>query len=314
MNKISLIEKLGILWKVSLSSFWFPIILIILLGLSFFLLQTNPKNQKRNKYIYIGFSLLVVFLLIIIYFPSLSRFFDYFMNHVFIAVLFPNPAIYFLMIVITNIIVWVSLFHYKTANLVKKVNVVVYIIMNYLLALTLKVVNVANINGFQEASLLSDKKANALMQLSSSIFVLWILFLILYRVILVYLRKEFKPRLKKVIVSKKKLPKNFKPIELPVFLSGNVGKKKELKDNTEEFEKMFTVEDYRLLRKLLKEEKEKEKNEIVEKNKLEEKREKLLKERDRKLEREKIAEMKLQEKLREEEKFTELEMLYRSIK
>jgi hypothetical protein len=47
---------------------------------------------------------------------------------------------------------------------------------------------------------------------------------------------------------------------------------------------------------------------------LEEKREKLLKERDRKLEREKIAEMKLQEKLREEEKFTELEMLYRSIK
>ena len=312
MNKISLIEKLGILWKVSLSSFWFPIILIILLGLSFFLLQTNPKNQKRNKYIYIGFSLLVVFLLIIIYFPSLSRFFDYFMNHVFIAVLFPNPAIYFLMIVITNIIVWVSLFHYKTVNLVKKINVVVYIIMNYLLALTLKVVNVTNIDVFQEASLFSDKKANALMQLSSSIFVLWIIFLILYRVILVYLRKEFKPRLKKVIVSKKKLPKNFKPIELPAFLSGNVGKKKELKDNTEEFEKMFTVEDYRLLRKLLKE--EKEKNEIVEKNKLEEKREKLLKERDRKLEREKIAEMKLQEKLREEEKFTELEMLYRSIK
>ena len=182
MNKISLIEKLGILWKVSLSSFWFPIILIILLGLSFFLLQTNPKNQKRNKYIYIGFSLLVVFLLIIIYFPSLSRFFDYFMNHVFIAVLFPNPAIYFLMIVITNIIVWVSLFHYKTANLVKKVNVVVYIIMNYLLALTLKVVNVTNIDVFQEASLFSDKKTNALMQLSSSIFVLWIRSKILWKV------------------------------------------------------------------------------------------------------------------------------------
>ena len=31
-------------------------------------------------------------------------------------------------------------------------------------------------------------------------------------------------------------------------------------------------------------------------------------------EKQKIAEMKLQEKIREEEKFTELEMLYRSIK
>ena len=319
MNKISLIEKLGILWKVSISSYWFPILFILLLGLGIVLLQTNPRNQKRNKYIYLVFTLIIALLIIIVYYPSLSKFFDYFMNHVFIAILFPNPALYFCMIIITNIIVWISLFHYKTSTIVKRVNVVIYVIMSYLLALILKVVDITNIDVFQESSLFANKKATALIELSGTIFVLWILFLILYRIILVYIRKEFTPRKKKIIQQKKKLPDNYNPIELPVFINGNVGKRVTLidtpkKEDTSEFEKLLTVEDYRLLRKLLKEEKEKEKHENIIKEELEAEKKSLLRQKEKQQEREKIAEMKLQEKLREEEKFTELEMLYRSMK
>lgn len=314
MNKISLIEKLGILWKVSVSSYWFPVLFILLLGLGIVLLQTNPRNQKRNRYIYLVFTLIIALLIIIVYYPSLGRFFDYFMNHVFIAVLFPNPALYFCMIIIMNIIVWISLFHYKTSIIVRRINVVIYVIMNYLLALILKVVDITNIDIFQEASLFSNKKAIALIELSGTIFVLWILFLILYRVILAYIRKEFTPRKKKVIVSKRKLPENYKPVDPPIFVSGKVSKKETVKEDTSEFEKLLTVEDYRLLRKLLKEEKEKEKREDIIKEELESEKKALLRQKEKLQEKEKIAEMKLEEKIREEEKFTELEMLYRSIK
>ena len=320
MNRISLLEKLRILWKVSLSSYWFPIVLILLVTMGLFFLQTNPKNRKRNRIVYICFSLCIFLLVTIIYYPSLNHFFDYFMDNAFVAVLFPNPAIYFLMLIVMNAIVWISLFHYKTSDTIKKINVIVYIIMNYLLALILKAVKVSNLNIFKEASLFSNEKATALLELSSSIFVIWIIFLILYKIILIYVRKDYKPRIKKVVVARKKLPENFQPIVYPDRLKGNVGKRVTLIEaknpnyDTKEFENMFTVEDYRLLRKILKEEKAKEKNEELEKKILVEEKKQMEREKEKLKEKERIAEMKLQEKIREEEKFTELEMLYRSIK
>ena len=320
MSKISLLEKLKIFWEVSISSFWFPIILVLLIVAGYFFIRTNPRNRKRNKKIYIGLSLFILLLLIIIYHPSLNYFFDYLMDNLFLAILFPNFAIYFAMIIIMNIIVWISIFNYRTSDIIKRVNTIIYILMNYLLALTLKVVDASKLNIFSESSIYASKKATALIELSSLVFVLWIIFLLLYKLILVYVRRDYKPKVRKVIIKKKKLPENYEPTTPPVFIQGMAGKRVTLiddsitKQTTEDLEKMLTVEDYRLLLKILKEEKEKEQIENKEKELIELEKQQLLRQREMQLEKERIAEMKLQEKLREEEKFTELEMLYRSIK
>jgi len=318
MNKLSLLDKWKVFWQVSTSSYWAFIILILLIVAGYFFLKTNPRNQKRNKRIYIGLSSIMILLVLIVYHPSLSQFFDYFMNNVFIAILFPNLALYFAMIIILNIIVWISILNYQSSEIIKRVNVIIYIIMNYLLVLTLKVVDTGKLDIFQKSSVYTNTKATALIEISSFIFILWIIYLILYKIILVYIRKDYKPKVRRVIIRKKKLPENYEPIQMPSYLYGNVGKRtienQNSKEATEELEKMLTVEDYRLLIKILKEEKEKEKKENKEKEIIESEKQQLLRQKRIQEEKEKIAEMKLQEKIREEEKYTELEMLYRSMK
>lgn len=230
MSKISLLGKLGILWKVSISSGLFVIILLVLIGLGILFFMTNKKTVKRNKAIYLIVSCFVILFLLIAYHKSLASMFDYLMNNLFVAVYFPNLAIYFAAIIIMNIILWISLFSFKTGEIIKKINVIVYVVMNYLLALILSVVKNDNLDVFSQSSIYGSKKATALIELSSSIFMVWVIFLILYKIILIYLRKDYKPKVKKVIVRRKvkMLPENFETKRIPEIIYQKQNRKQEV--------------------------------------------------------------------------------------
>ena len=223
MSKLTLWKKLSIFWQVSKSSYLFLIVLAVLLVLGFIFLTTNKRNIKRRKLIYIICSAVILVLMVVFYHGSLASIFDYMMNNLFIAIYFPNLAIYFAAIIIMNIILWVSLFNFKTTNLIKRVNIVIYVIMNYLLALLLSVINTNKLDIFNQASIYGNNNARAIIELSSFVFVIWIIFLVIYKLILIYLRKDYKPKVKKVIVKKtvKKLPDNFIPTTTPEYILGN---------------------------------------------------------------------------------------------
>ncbi len=303
MNRLSLLDKIKILIEVSKSSYWFFIVLFLLVGMGFILFKTNKQTAKKNKKIYILFSALIFIIVLITFQSSLNHLLDYLMNNIFISIFFPNFAIYFLGIIITNIILWISLFHFKTSEMIKKVNIIVYLVLNYLLVLTLSITDTKKIDIFSENSIYQSEKATALIQLSSLIFVIWIMFLILYKIILIYVRKDYKQKVKKVVVTKtvKKLPENYVPTVTPNYLVGTPGKRITLIETNpnrmiEEYERKLTIADYQLLLKILKEEKEKKnsnKNVFIEDS---------------------IKKMKQEEKMRETEKYTELEMLYRGIR
>ena len=380
MNKMSLWDKWKIFFEVSKSSYWFIIVIILLIAMGIIFITTSKRTVKRNKMIYIAFTSIILILLLIIYNESIANIFDYMMNNLFIAIYFPNLAIYFAAIVIMNIIVWISLFHFHSSELIKRLNITIYVFMNYLLALTLSIIKTNNLDVFTQSSVYNNQKATALIELSSIIFIVWIIFLIVYKIILIYVRKEYKPNIKRVIVKKveKILPENFIPIDVPKYIYGQVGKRiipenkivnpianmnnfqlqvptpttievsgqDKIDKNeklTKEFEKLLTIDDYRLLLKLLKEEKEKEQIENLKKQEqinrtIEEEKAQLLKqrqiqqERERKererlermrleqekleqerLEKIRLAELKRKELEKEQEKYTELELLYRSI-
>ena len=343
MSKISLVEKWGILLEVTKSSYWFLLIIALLSILGIMLLNTNKKTKNRNKIIYIAFSSIIVVLVIIMYHGPITNIFDYMMNNFFIAIYFPNLAIYFAALIIMNIILWISLFHKKTSDIIKKTNIIVYILMNYLLILILSIINKENLDVFTQSSVYNNKNATALIELSSLLFIVWIIFLIIYKVILNYLTKDEKEKIKKIIVTKavKILPDNFEPIHVPNYSYGNMSKKKkeisekeyqENKKLTQKFENLLTVDDYKLLLKILKEQKEKEQRERLlneererrEKEKQEwlqfeqERKEAIRIEKERKeafrLEQLRIEELQKKELEQEQEKFTELEMLYRGIR
>ena len=295
MSKLSFLDKLKIFFEVSKNSFWFPIIMILLLGVAVVLLSNKKKSMKQEKTISIIFSILIVLLVFIVYHVSIANIFDYMMDNLFITIYFPTITIYFAAMIITNIIVWISLINQKTSKLIKRVNMIIYILMNYLLALILNIINTEKLDVFTQSSIYSNKKVTALIELSSIVFMVWIIFLILYRIILVYIRKDYKLLETRSIIKRieNKLPDNYKTIQLPSYIKklGKVQeenkviqpipeivdlrletsenttikvdpleeikkKKEETEKLTKEFEKMLTVEDYHLLLKLLQEQKE----------------------------------------------------------
>ncbi len=302
MKKLSLFDKIRILISVSKTSSWSFLVLLLLIIIGIIFFTTNKRTAQRNKKIYIILTGMIGIVVLIAYQSSINHLINYLMDNIWISIMFPNLAIYFLGIIITNIILWVSLFHFKTSNMIKKINIIVYIILSYFLVLLLKVIDVQKIDIFSQESLYYNEQSTALIELSSLLFIVWIIFLVLYKIILVYVRKDYKEKEQKVIIKQpvKILPKNYQPVETPKYLFGNPGKRITLietnpKQLIQNYDNRLTLEEYQLLLKILKEEKEK-------KNKT-----KIM------VEKEQIAAMKKQQRIREEEKYTELERLYRSI-
>ena len=321
MSKMSFMDKIGILFEVSKNSLWVVILIILLIGLGILFYKTDKKNIQRNKIIYLMISIFIIVVLLVSYSSSLSKLLDYMMNNLFIAIYFPNVAIYMAALILMNIILWVSIFHYKTSELIKKLNITVYIVMNYLLALILSIISKENLDIFTQESIYGNKQVTALIELSSTLFMVWIIFLVLYKGVLFYLRKDYQPKVKKVVVRKevKRLPENYSTVVIPNTVKQNE-KSTSWKDTKKKeallqaYEEMLTLEDYKQLLKILKEEqKKKQDNHAKIKNhqdmpgtKIE-----ITLPQPLKLKVEEVQERELE---KEQEKYTELERLYRGIR
>ncbi len=268
MSKMSFLDKLGILVNLTNKYSIYLLIFLVLLIIGILIGFTNKKHIKFVKIVYFLIMIGLMIFMISSYHSSLGNMFSYMMNNFFIAVFFPTIAIYLAAIIAMNIIVWISIFSYKTSKPIKVLNISIYVIMNYLMALLLKVVNVKKLDIFDQLSLYGNKQVTALIELSSILFLVWIIFLILYKIILIYIRKDYKPKVKRIIVRKeiKKLPENYEPLLSPEMVYGNAPSEKviDLKGRTEEevllekFSKQFTLEDYKLFSRLLKEEQDRQ--------------------------------------------------------
>lgn len=296
MTKMSFLDKLGVLVDVSKSSGLFIVAIFIIGIIGYLLYSINKKNIKNARRIYVGVALVILVFILIAYNSSLIDMFDYMMNNFFIAVYFPNVAIYLGALIITNIILYISIFNYKVSKLIKNINIIVYCILNYILILILNIIVSKKLDVFTQASIYQNKQAQALIELSSVIFIVWILFLIIYRIIMIYLKKEYKEpvKIKKVYVKEKveTLPSNISKVEAPSFAKAipniEVKEKEESKEDliVKKLEDSLTLDDYKLLLKMLKEQRQKERQ----------------------------ARIKRQQQYDEQAKFRELQELYRSVK
>jgi len=219
MTKTSFMDKLNIILEVSKSSKLFIAVIAIIVVLAVLAITMNKKNAKYTKNIYVLVYAFILIAILVAYSSSLGKMFDYMMNNLFIAIYFPNIAIYLAAIIITNIILLVSIFNKKITKLIKNLNVVMFSIMNYLLVLILSVVHKENLDVFTQTSIYGNRQVQALIELSSSVFMIWMAFLIVYKIIRTYQQKKNsyyeKPEIHKVIVEKKTrvLPSNIKEIK-----------------------------------------------------------------------------------------------------
>ena len=137
MERLSFMDKLSVLLEITKSSSLYIVILIAILALGLILLSTNNKKAKGSKFFYAIIYILIIMTLLYAYRDSLSNMMDYMMNNLFILIYFPNLAIYVAAILISNIIIWLTVFNKKVPKIIKRINVSIYCITTYILMLIL---------------------------------------------------------------------------------------------------------------------------------------------------------------------------------
>ena len=220
MEKMTLEKEFSLFFKAISENKFSIAILIFLIFLAIIFITTNKKNIKTTKKIYIGIYSFIIIFLLVFYGKHLGKFFDYMMNNFFIAIYFPNFAIYFAAIIISNIIVLISIFNQKITKLIRNINIFVYTFITYLLILLIGVISKADLDVYSQASIYKNTSAHALISLTSTVFMLWIIFLILYTIIKKFITKD---KVKEEVIVKEKvvkeriLPDNIKEVPIPAF-------------------------------------------------------------------------------------------------
>ena len=123
----------------------------------------------------------------------------------------------------------------------------------YIFSLLVHIINKEELNVFKQESIYSNQNAHALIELTSIIFITWIMFIIIYKIY----KKDNKGQMKKVIVTKE-IPVE-KVIEKIVYVEKpNTNKKVEVLkpyETNKNFNKNtddFTLQEYKTMLQILK--------------------------------------------------------------
>ena len=198
MEKMTIGKSLSIFFEVMMN-YKLSLLILLLLGiLVYALISSKNKNINTTKKIYLGGYIIIIVLIMILFYKDIYLFFDYMMNNLFIAIYFPNLAIYFAALIISNIIVLYSIFNDKITKLIRNINIIVYAIINYILILLINVISVNNLDIYSQKSIYRNTSAYGLIELTSIIFIFWIIFLIIYSIIRKYQKKNKKEEIKEL--------------------------------------------------------------------------------------------------------------------
>lgn len=303
MAKMTLLDKLGILLEIIKSNKYFLLLiaLMIVLAIAFFI--SAKKSNKKIKKIYILCYGILILIVGIIYHDSLQKMLDYMMNNFFIALYFPNIAIYFAAIITANIILLISIFNKNITKIVRIINITIYCLITYIFILTLNIITTNKLDVFTQESIYGNKNVQALIELSSAIFIVWILFLVVYKLIRMYqntkeehqeqLSMEDKEEISSPVIPESTIIIPYQEETVPLEKGGwpieDIKQQEPIsikEGQKKSYEDLLSLEDYKLLLNILKEHKEKER--------LKEEKQKQIEE--------------------EQKKFRELQELYRSIR
>lgn len=194
MEDISFIDKLNILSDMILSSplFLCSILLIEIFLITFILFKRG--KVKINKWILVGIWIILILLLIILYNKVFFNLIDNFINYIFTALYFPNLAVYSVIITVSNIFFFISIFSKKINKNHKIINIVNAVLIDMLLIFIIEIVSKNNIDVYEKLTVFSNSKLLILLELSTGVFTSWILlnlFISLKEKLKVYDKKEY---------------------------------------------------------------------------------------------------------------------------
>ncbi len=260
MSPLSLITKLQTVFDVITSSNLYLMILALIVFLTLIFITTNGSNRKQSRKAYILIYLAGFIFLAIQYGSSFLTLVDYAINEVFITYYFPNIVIYILMLIITNVVLWKTIFNDKVDKKLKIINSTAFSLITYLFILAISTISKLNLNVFNITELYSSNDVRSILELSTLIFTFWIIVLVIYHLIRRY---QYKHHIIEVenftnynIINDFDIKEAYKITKQPLIIEEKQQPKP--KEEYVNIDDRFTLEEYKIMSKILKDEKEKE--------------------------------------------------------
>lgn len=252
MVEFSLWEKIKTTFNLIFSS---PLFLILLIGFALMFVDYFfiSKKSKKVKIIYLGLSLIMIILLLQNYFDSLFNVFDIIAKNIVAIVYFPSVLEYILMLLISLIIILFSLFNKEINKKIKVINLSTFFVNNFLFFMILDEISKKNIDLSNKISIYSNENLMVLFELSMGIFIIWVVGLLLYKIINKIIHKN-DPKNNVVntvtdnFYEEPELPKTIEELRKEELIPEP---KIEYVVVEKDKEDMFTLEEYKELRKLL---------------------------------------------------------------
>lgn len=245
MVELTLLERIKVTLSLVISS---PLFLVLLLGIALMLVDIYfiSKKSKKTKIIYLIVSLIIVMLLSRNYLEPLLSVLDTIGKNIITIIYFPSVFEYVLILLISLIILLISSFSKKTNKHIKAINLIVSIINFFIFFLILDELSKNKVDLTNKVSIYSNEVLMSLFELSVIIFALWIIGLIIYKIINKLIHKNDtnvnfyeEPVLPKSIEELRK-----EILTPPPSVEYIVVEKKNDND-------MFTLDEYRQMKKLL---------------------------------------------------------------
>ena len=192
MKYIELPQKINILVNLILESKILIVVLMAMLLLTF--LFVNRSISKNKYFILSGLSLIITLVVTIILNKNdLFKTFDDVMNNVFMNIYFPSVEFYIFILIIMLFMTINGFIKKKTNKAYKVNNILMFFITFFLFICFLVAIAKRNIDIFDRASVYTDQACIVLLQLSTSIFVIWLIVsLIIYIVNAILVRISVK--------------------------------------------------------------------------------------------------------------------------
>lgn len=199
MVKYSIIEKFNVLLTIIKSSpFFLTCFIVGTFLLSFVILDFKTTKKVRNKFMLLSLILTIGFI-IYKYYNYLITLSDNLVEEIFMAIYFPNLAVYTIVIVSTNICLFVSLLKKKLQNEYKVANIFSTILLDFLFILILETIIKNKIDVYETLTVYSNKELLILIELSTAIYTAWLLVIGFMKLVDKTVREE-------VVEAKKPLP------------------------------------------------------------------------------------------------------------
>jgi len=188
LNKINLIYKF--LCDNSIIALVILLIVVIIMDLLY------GRNKKNTKILYITIIILALIYIFLSYYKPFLNIIDVYISNIFRITYFPSIIEYFTMILITILLQIISVM--KCNKVLKNINIWVGIIIEMLFITNLIAMNNITVNLNSLTSIYENDLLLSLFQITSIIFMVWIIINLLVYIVSLFLPNEIEiPKLNK---------------------------------------------------------------------------------------------------------------------